>query len=217
MTNKTILFIIIAVSFVVSAYFYPQFPDRIASHWNYQGQVDGYMQKFWGLFLMPIISVIMLLMFLAIPKIDPLKENIKKFRKYFDWFIILIFLFLLYTHVLTVIWNAGRIFNMSFAMVPAMGLLFFYAGILIENAKRNFFIGIRTPWTLSNDIVWDKTHKLGGKLFKASAIISFIGLLFPAYAIWFVLIPVICFSIYLVGYSYFEYIKNKKNKCVKTG
>jgi len=63
-------------------------------------------------------------------------------------------------------------------MVPALGILFYYCGILIENAKRNWFIGIRTPWTLSNEKVWERTHKIGGKLFKIAGLIAFLWYFF---------------------------------------
>ncbi|MDD5145698.1 MAG: DUF1648 domain-containing protein [Candidatus Pacebacteria bacterium] len=202
--------LIILISFVVGIYFYPKMPQEMASHWNSQGKVDGYTSKFWGLFLMPIISAGMFLLFVLIPRIDPLKENIKTFRKYFDWFIFLIFVFLFYLYVLTIVWNSGYKFDLVRFLAPAFGLLFYSAGVLVENAKRNWFIGIRTPWTLSNDVVWDKTHKLGGRLFKISAGISFLGIFFPDFAIYFVIIPVILFSIYLFAYSYLEYKKNNK-------
>jgi len=210
--SEIIILIIILLSFAVGIYLYPQMPEKMASHWNIKGQVDGYMPKLWGLFLMPIISVFLLLLFILIPKIDPLKENIKKFRNYFDWFIILIVLFLFYLYLLTIFWNRGTRFDMVLLLTPAFGILFYYAGILIENAKQNWFIGIRTPWTLSNEKVWDKTHKLGGKLFKAAGIISFFGILFKNYSLFFVIIPVLFFSIYTVIYSYFEYQKEKNHR-----
>ena len=210
--KKTTIFalFIIILSFVISIYFYPSFPDQVASHWNSQGEVDGYMGKFWGLFLMPIISLAILLLFLAIPKIDPLKNNIKKFEKYFDGFIVLILLFLFYIYVLTVLWNMNIVFNMTQMILPALGILFFYCGILIENAKRNWFIGIRTPWTLSNEKVWNATHKLGGKLFKIAGILAFIGLFFQKFALLLFIVPVLVFSLYLVVYSYLKYKEYKK-------
>ena len=81
---------IVILSFVVSIYFYPQLPEKMATHWNARGQVDGYMSKDWGLFLMPGVILLIALLFIAIPKIDPLKVNIEKFRKYYDGLIILI-------------------------------------------------------------------------------------------------------------------------------
>jgi len=203
------IFLIILLSFAVGVYFYPQMPDRVVSHWNARGEADGHMSKFWGLFLMPIISAAMALLFLAIPKIDPLKENVKKFRKYFDAFIILILLFLFYLYLLTIFWNRGAMFNFIFALVPPFAVLFYYLGVLTEHAEKNWFIGIRTPWTMSSETVWKKTHKLGGRLFKLSALIALAGMFFEGYAIYFVSIPVILTALYTTCYSYFEYRKEK--------
>jgi len=208
--SEIIILGIILFSFAMGLYFYPQMPERVASHWNAQGQVDGYMSKFWGLFLIPFISVGILLFFILIPKIDPLKKNIEKFRKYFDGFIVLIIVFLFYIYLLTILWNIGIRFDMGQFLVPALGILFYYAGILVENAKRNWFIGIRTPWTLSSDRVWQKTHQLGGKLFKIAGIIALTGLFFPGYALYLVLIPVLSVAVYTIVYSYFEYQKEVK-------
>ena len=204
---QIITIIIILISFAVGVYFYPQFPDKMASHWNIQGEVDGYISKFWGAFLMPIVCLGLFLLFLLIPRIDPLKRNIEKFRKYFDTFIVLIILFLFYVYLLTVFWNVGISFNMSRVILPAIGILFYYIGVLLKHAKRNWFIGIRTPWTLSSDNVWEKTHKLGSKLFKTAGVIALLGIFFQSLAIWLILVPVILVSVYTIFYSYFEYKK----------
>ena len=200
---------IILFSFIVGIYLYPQMPERMASHWNAKGEVDGYMPKFWGLFLMPIVSMLIFLLFIVIPKIDPLKQNIEKFRKYYDGFVVLMIAYLFYIYLLTLLWNTGIRFSIVQLLVPAMGILFYYIGILVENAKRNWFIGIRTPWTLSSEKVWEKTHKIGGKLFKIAGIIAFIGIFFESYALFFIFIPVILVATYTIIYSYFEYQKER--------
>jgi len=82
---------------------------------------------------------------------------------------------------------------------------------LLEKSERNWFIGIRTPWTMSSDKIWHKTHILGGKLFKIAGIIAIIGIFFGKIAFFFIIIPMILFAIYLVVYSYLEYRKLKKN------
>ena len=129
---------IILLSFIVGIYFYPQMPAQMASHWNLSGEVNGYVPKFWGLFLMPIISVLLLSLFIVIPRIDPMKENIAKFRRYFDGFIVLIMSFLFYMDLITVFWSLGFRFNMVSMIAPALGILFYGAGMLIENSKRNW-------------------------------------------------------------------------------
>jgi uncharacterized membrane protein len=205
--------LVIIVSFAISAYFYPILPDEIATHWNAQGQPNGYSSKLFGLFLVPVMSLVLLGVFLLIPKIDPLRQNIKKFRGYFDNFILVIIFFMFLIHLFSILWNLGIFVDMIQILSPAFALLFYYTGVLIEKSKRNYFIGIRTPWTLSSDRVWDKTAKLGGKLFKAAGIISLLGLLLPRLSIDFVIVPIILFTIYLFVYSYLEYAKiGKKRK-----
>ena len=200
----TIFLIAFALAFSISIF--DRLPDQMASHWNTANQVDGYMSRFWGAFLMPIVAVGMLALFLVIPNIDPLKANIAKFRNYFNAFIALMVTFLVFMHVLTLLWNLGfDQFNMGAAMLPALGLIFIFAGIMMRQAKRNFFIGIRTPWTLSSDRVWDQTHRIGSTLFIASGILALLGAFFANYAIWFILIPVLGSTLFLLVYSYVLY------------
>jgi uncharacterized membrane protein len=205
--SKIVILGIVLLSFILSAYFYPQMPEQVASHWNAQGQVDGYMSKFWGLFFMPFVLIGLALLFLAIPRIDPLKANIEAFRKHYDGFVILFLVFMLAIHFQVILWNIGLQISPNVVMPIALGLLFFYAGILCENAKRNWFVGIRTPWTLSNDRVWDKTHQIGGKLFKMAGVITFLGIFFQNYALFFIIAPVLVVVVYTVVYSYVEYQK----------
>jgi uncharacterized membrane protein len=201
---------IIVVAFIAGALLYPQLPARIASHWNATGEVDGYMQKFWGIFLLPLIMLGMFALYIVIPLIDPLKNNIQSFRKYYNALWIILEAFFLYIFVLTIAWNFGYRFNFTTAIVPAFAVLWFFMGSFLKNIKRNWFVGIRTPWTMTSDVVWDKTHKLGGKLFQASAVISLLGLFFgglvPIFAI---IIPVLVSAVVAIVYSYIEFKKLK--------
>ena len=207
--TQIIILLIILTSFAVSIFFYPQMPNEMASHWNAQGEVDGYIPRLYGVLLMPFFLIGLALLFAIIPKIDPLKENIEKFRKYFDGFIILFLAFMLLVHSQIILWNYGIKISPNIVIPIAIGFLFFYIGILCENAKRNWFIGIRTPWTLSSENVWNKTHKIGAKLFKIAGIIAIIGVLFKSYSIFFILIPTLFAAFYPIVYSYFEYQKEK--------
>ena len=204
--NIQILIIgLILVSFLIGAYLYPYMPEKMASHWDANGSVDGYMPKLWGLFLLPVISAILFLVYMLIPKIDPLKGNIEKFRGHFDVFILLLFVFLFYVHMLTMLWNLSYRFNIIQLLAPAFGLLIYYAGIMMENAKQNWFIGVRTPWTMSSEVVWDKTNKLAGKLFKVAGVLAAMGVIFPKYAIFLIMVPVILAAVYPIIYSYQKY------------
>ena len=196
---------IVVILFAVGIYMYPRLPDTIASHWNAQGQVDGYRSKVWGLFLLPLISVGLVLLFVAIPRIDPLKANIEKFRPFYDRFVGTDYGIFLLCLLLTILWNIGMRYNFGQVLAPAFGGLFYYIGVVIGHAKRNWFVGIRTPWTLSSENVWDKTHAIGAKLFKIAAVVALLGALLPNYALFFVLIPVLVVAGYLIVYSYFAY------------
>jgi len=206
MSTKTAIIVsalLIIVITLAGLLLWNSFPDQMASHWNEQDQVDGYMSKFWGVFMVPLLMAGLTLLFLAIPHIDPLKKNIADFRGVFNIFIVLFNVFMAFIHALTLAWNLGHTgFRMGVVMLPAMGLLFIFIGLLIRKAKRNFFIGIRTPWTLSSDRVWDETHRLGSKLFIAAGVVTFIGILFPDQAFILLMVSVIAASLISVLYSY---------------
>jgi len=198
------------LSFVIGIYYYPQMPEQMASHWNAKGQVDDYLSKFWGLFLIPITLVGMALLFIAIPRIDPLRENIEKFRKYYDGFVILFMIFMICVYLATILWSIEIRISINVFLPIAAGVMFIGAGILAENTKQNWFVGIRTPWTMSSESVWDKTHRMGGKLFKIAGVIAIVGILFQSYAVYFVLVPALLVAVYTVVYSYLEYKKEMK-------
>jgi uncharacterized membrane protein len=199
--------IILLLFLVIAFYSYPLMPDQIATHWDSQGNVDGYMSKLWGSLFFPILMIVINIMFFIVPKIDPNKENIEKFKESFNEFIIIFNLFMLYIYSLTVVWNMGREFNMNVAIIPALGFLFYFIGSLIGKAKRNYMIGIRLPWTLASDDNWDKTHRKGERVFKIIGIVTLIGVFFSDYAMWFLLIPLIIGITYLTLYSYLEFKK----------
>jgi uncharacterized membrane protein len=210
--NTTILVVVLLVlATLTGLLLWNRLPDQMASHWGMDDQANGTTSKFWGVFLMPIMATGMSVLFLLIPSIDPLKANIAKFRETFNIFIVLIIVFMIYIYGLTLAWNLGYTgFRMSSALLPALGLLFILLGFLIEKTKRNFFIGIRTPWTLSSDTVWDETHRVGGQLFKISGVLALVGAFIPAYAFWFLFIPLIGSTLFTVVYSYVLFRRETK-------
>lgn len=204
---------IVVMSILVGIYVYPSMPENMASHWDAQGQVNGYLPKFWALFLMPLISAVLLLVFFLIPRLDPLKANIEMFREHYERFATIVMAFFFYVYLLTIFWNAGASgFDLMRFLSPAFGVLAYYSGVMMENAKRNWFIGIRTPWTLSSEKVWNKTHAVGGKLFKVSGVIAFFGVVFPDYAFFLAVAPMLLSALYATIYSYFEYKKKPVGK-----
>jgi uncharacterized membrane protein len=211
-TTIVVLLMIVAATFA-GLLLWNRLPEQMASHWNINDQVDGYMPRSLGVFMLPLISLGTFLLFLLIPNIDPLKANIARFREVFNLFIVLIIAFMVYIHALTLLWSLGYTgFGMSRAMLPALGLLFIFIGYMLRKAKRNFFIGIRTPWTLSSDKVWDETHRLGAVLFMISGVLAFIGAFFGGTtAFWLFFAPLMGSAIFLVIYSYMLYKQEAKS------
>jgi uncharacterized membrane protein len=211
-TTTIVVLLLLVAATLAGLLLWNRLPDQMASHWDVNDQVNGYMPKFWGVFMLPLTTLGMLALFLVIPSIDPLKANIAKFRDVFNLFIVLMVAFMVYIHGLTLAWSIGYTgFKMSGAMLPAIGLLFIFAGFMMRQAKRNFFIGIRTPWTLSSDTVWDATHRLGAVLFMISGVLAFIGGLFGGMtAFWLMFIPVIGSTLFLLAYSYVLYQRETK-------
>ena len=211
LTTIIVLVLIIGAT-IAGALLWNQLPDPMASHWNANDQVDGYISKFWGVFMMPLVTLGMFLIFLVVPKIDPLKANIAQFRETFNLFITFMVGFMVFVHALTLRWNVGYTdFGIGQAMLSAMGLLFIVIGSLLRKAKRNFFIGIRTPWTLSSDIVWEKTHQLGAVLFMASGVLAVTGgFIGGMVAFWMLMVPLLGSTIFLLVYSYTLYQRETK-------
>ncbi len=214
MKNRTILIIAllcIALSFGLSLALRGYFPEQMASHWNAAGQVDGYSSQFIGLYLMPFIQLGVFALLLGIPYLDPLRKNIAEFRPSYNIFIVAFLGFMTYLHILTLIWNLGNPINMTLWLTPAFAALFFLAGVMISKAKQNYMIGIRTPWTLANTTVWEDTHRVGGVVFKVCALISLVGMLFPAVSFFFMVGPILLGSLGLVIYSYLRFVQLERS------
>ena len=201
-TTTIISLVLVAAAVLAGVLLWNRLPDPMPSHWNAAGEIDGYMSKFWGIFLVPIITIALLGLFLVIPHIDPLKANIAKFIGVFNVFILVFVAYMLYIYTLTLFAALGVPFNMTTMLVPVVGLLFIGVGYMMGRAKRNFFIGIRTPWTLSSETVWDETHKLGSKLFMLGGAVTIVSALLGEKGIWLLLAAMFIAAFVPIVYSY---------------
>ncbi len=198
---------IIVAQLLVGIFLYPRMPERVAIHWGLSGNADGYGSKFLGLFLIPIVSVVILPLFLVLPRIDP-SRGIQRFREGYDWFVLGFVAFMAYIHGVTMAWNLGLRLDMMRMLAPALGAMFYGIGALMGRSKLNWFVGIRTPWTLSDEKVWDATHKLGGRLFKACGVLALVGVLAEGWlALAMIMVPVLFAGVYLIYFSYSRYQK----------
>ncbi|KTG10808.1 hypothetical protein AUR64_06355 [Haloprofundus marisrubri] len=183
----------------------PSLPARLVTNWNTAGEPNGTLPKSLALWLVPAMTAGLLVVFASIPRIDPLGENIAAFRPYYDWFVVVFTGYMLVVHAGVVAFNLGYEFDFTALVLAGSAGLLYYAGVVVANAERNWFVGIRTPWTLSSDEVWRRTHALGGRLFKLTAIATLVGLLFGDYALYFLVVPAVLTAAVTVVYSYYLY------------
>ncbi|MDD2807765.1 MAG: SdpI family protein [Patescibacteria group bacterium] len=166
---------LIILSFIVAGYFYPVLPDKIPTHWNFSGQIDQYSNKTFGIFLIPVLNLIMYLFFLTLPAIDPKKERYAEFQNVYHIVKSIIIIFMTGVYALIIITSLGYNVPVNTIMPSAVGLMFMIMGNYMGKIKPNWFIGIKTPWTLSSEDNWNKTHRLGGKMFVVSGIILIVS------------------------------------------
>jgi uncharacterized membrane protein len=157
-------------------------PESFPVHWNIHGNVDRYGSRFEGLLLVPLIAAGLYALLLVLPQFDPGRANYQSFLSaYFAIRLsILVFLAVIYTCMLLVAF--GHSVNMNSIIPFAMCALFVILGSVMSSIRPNWFVGVRTPWTLSSRLSWDKTHRLAGRLFMAmGAVVGLLGLIQTAW------------------------------------
>jgi uncharacterized membrane protein len=164
MRNRWFGLVIAAVAVAFSIWAYPKLPPTVATHWSINGTPNGFSSRGWALAIIPIMLVVMTLMFNVLPKIDPRHANYAKFLSTYWLFANSIVVFLLVAHVLILASGLGYGVKIDRLMPIGVGLLFVILGNYLTRVEPNWFVGIRTPWTLSSDVVWRKTHRTAGWL-----------------------------------------------------
>lgn len=205
------LIFIILIPFIYLAYIWADLPEQVPIHWNASGEIDDWGSKNTLIFLPFLLPVLIYVIFSIVPIIDPKKKieaNSKKF--YAIKFLITLFMSVLALYILFSTKNIG--FNSSKYIPVLIGLLFVILGNYMKTIKANYFIGIKTPWTLESETVWKKTHQLGGKLWFIGGltimVLCFIlntkinSIVFTTIAISITIIPII--------YSYIIFKKEEK-------
>lgn len=197
--------LVLILTAVMTLVVYPMMPEVVPSHWNAAGDVNGTLPKFWGLVLIPVLMFGFCAFLVVLPRIDPLRDNYRKFQDYYEGFILVFAAFFFFIQLEIILWGRGIFISPNLTMPVMIGILFIYIGFLLEHAEPNWFVGIRTPWTMSSDLVWKKTHQTGATLFKLAGVVSMIGILAGMYAWLFILIPAIAVALSTVVYSYVEF------------
>ena len=174
--------LIVSVVFVltaalVAAWLYPRLPARLPVHWDLQGHVNGYMPRFWGA-AFPALMIFALAMVTALlPLISPRRFGITPFMSAYGIVMLGVQGVVLVVGLCTLLDGAGYALPMPTIAMLSVGVLLMVIGNYMGKLRRNFFIGIRTPWTLASDAVWERTHRLGGWLFMLAGLVMVVGVI----------------------------------------
>jgi uncharacterized membrane protein len=162
--------LLVLCAFAVAAAMYSRLPDPMPSHWDASGRVNGTMPRPWGAFLGPAMMLVMLGIFAGLPRISPRGFEMDAFAR--AWATLCLtalgFVFLVEVLVLRAAREGGALSTR--AMFVGIGVLVAVIGNFLGKVTRNFFAGIRTPWTLANEEVWHRTHRFAAKLFVLAGI-----------------------------------------------
>ncbi len=175
---RILTYLLAVGSLLLAAILYPSLPEQIPTNWNMDGTVT-YSSRY-TLFATAGMGLLFAVLFDILPKIDPRRRNYEKFGGFYDMFCVLMQIFMLFTNgiIITESLRPGTL-SVPMAVMLGIGVLFVITGNFMPKVKSNFYMGIRTPWTLSSDEVWRRTHRLGGRCFFLAGLIFIICAFLP--------------------------------------
>ena len=171
--------VLIAGMVVFSLAIYSSLPERVPTHWNVRGEVDGYSARAFGAFLMPGIALVLWVLLPVLRRIDPRQQQYEHFDKTFWLLVTLMVVFMAGMHVLTLSAALGWITDVTRTILVMLGLMFVMLGNYLPRVRSNWWMGIRTPWTLENDRVWRSTHRVAGTTFVVGGLITIVSVVLP--------------------------------------
>lgn len=173
------LWILFVVTFIIASISYNYLPKLIPIHFDEAGNVDNYKDKIF-IFLTPLIILFLIVVAEIAKNVDPKKSSYTKFSKQYYLTFFLVSLLMLVIELYTIAFSTNmKILNINKIIPLCVGLLFTIIGNFMPKFKQNFYAGIRTSWTLSDEDVWFKTHRLGGKVWFVGGILMMITTILP--------------------------------------
>jgi uncharacterized membrane protein len=167
-----VVFTVAALAF--SSALYPSLPDRIPTHWNGRGEVDGYGAKQWAAFLGPIMMGGMILVFRFLPWLSPRQFEVEGFRPTYLYIMLTLVMMFGYIHGIA-LWKAlGGGIDLRRALFGGLFLFLASLGNVLGKVRRNFYVGVRTPWTLASEKVWYATHRVAAWTFALGGVLGFV-------------------------------------------
>ena len=183
--SEAAMWVLLAAMFVLAAITWQGAPDRIPVHWNLHQQVDRYGGRFEGLFGIPLLALGLYVLMLIVPRFDPGRANYAAFLGAFITLRLALVVFLAALYGVIHLWIRGIEVRMNTVMPLLLGALFIVVGNLLGKVRPNWFVGIRTPWTLSSKDAWVRTHRAGGWVFIAGGMAFMAaGVIHSPWALW---------------------------------
>ena len=173
--TNVLCLIFIGIVLAIAAYLYPSLPEQIPTHWNIAGEVDDYTPKPWGVLILPLAAVFVFVVMKLIPIISPKGFRTDQFTDVVNIFTVTLVGFMSAVALLVLLAATGRNVHMNEMIFAGVGILFIILGNYLGKVRKNFFLGIRTPWTLASDEVWNRTHRLGGWIFVLIGFFMFLN------------------------------------------
>lgn len=195
MRSRRLGYVVAVIAGLVSLWAYPRLPLQVATHWDVTGRPDGYSSKLLAAVALPLMILGMRALLSILPRIDPKGENYPKFASTY-WLIfngVIVFLGVLHLAILG--YGLGAPVRMDRVTAVAVGVLLIVVGNYLTRVEPNWFVGIRTPWTLSSDRVWRRTHRVGGWILVAGGTLVVLTLFVPTGAV----LPIFLVTIALVA------------------
>lgn len=166
------------LALTASLMLYAELPNQLPTHWNFNGEIDGYGHKGWAAFLMPgIMLALSLIIFGALPRFSPAKFEVESFRSTYGLISVLTIALLGYIHGIILWVSLDQTMEVGRALVGGIMIFFIVMGNYMGKVRRNFWMGIRTPWTLASERVWNETHRIGAWSFVGAGILGFVFIL----------------------------------------
>ncbi|MHC4617444.1 MAG: SdpI family protein [Planctomycetota bacterium] len=201
--TEVVLLGLAALSFGIALSFYPHFPAKIPSLWDSEGNVVQTMPKSLIVLSTPFALVAFMLIIMTASRIRPSFEKKERFARHYDRFAILLFLWSFCVMLQLLLWPLGLQVSFFAVFAAGIGVLCYCFGVMFQKAQKNWFIALRSRWTLSDQEAWNRTHKVGGSLFKIAGITAVAGALLPVrYGGFLVAGPIPLVMAGLIAYAY---------------
>jgi len=205
--------LIVIASWALGWYFFQHFPAQVVTHWNFYGEADNFGKGTTNALAIPSLITGMYLLFLVLPMLDPKKERYEEFKKVYAIFKTILMFVMFLVFLASGLYNLGYNVKIQYVVPSIIGLLMIVLGNYMGKIKPNWFVGIKTPWTMSSEVVWQKTHRMGGYAFIIFGFLIFITPFLPRiFGLIAFVSGILIVTVGIFGYSYWLYKQEQRNK-----